>query len=265
MQEGFLKERGIAYRSNTVEPGRKTLLFVHGLSGTLSAWDDYAEELEDTYNVITVDLRGHGNSVRPYKFADYALPRFAEDIDALLRQLGVETCHIISHSFGALVVLEFLHRYPQRASGALFLAAPYRMNETWLRRTRLLTHAARTLLDLSPLPLGGKGRLDYRGFGWSPDWSLRRIAPEIYRMGLRSYLRCLVSIYDSGGENYWGELQLPLLFIHGTDDSFIPFSQAQRLSETLPHARLLAIQGGNHMLVLNNKKEILEAVREFVR
>src|SRR3989344_4538059 len=121
MQEGFLAERGIAYRTNTFVPGRKTLLFVHGLSGSLSAWYPYETIFEEKYNLITFDLRGHGLSVRPSR-RGYAMAEFVEDIYALLKHLRVEHCIIVSNSFGTLITMEFVRAPPGIAERAVLLS-----------------------------------------------------------------------------------------------------------------------------------------------
>ncbi len=264
MQEYFLTERGIAYRTNTFVSGRKTLLFVHGLSGTLSAWYAYEPLFEKDYNIITFDLRGHGASVHPKKFTEYALEYFADDMHSLLAHLGVSKCFIISHSFGAVVALEFVRRNPDYAEGVIFLAPPYRATETWLGKTTYAVTAVRALLDLTPWSLRPGKRLNYTGFAPSPDWSLKRIAPEIYQMGLRSYLRCLQSMYAADTRTLWNTLHVPVLIVHGTDDAFVPYRQAQALAAALPHSRLITLEGANHMLVLNNVTEITADVKEFV-
>ena len=80
MKEFYFKENHIYYRMNDFKPDRKTLVFVHGMSGSSSAWIEYEEKFSKEYNVLTYDLRGHGKSHRYKKFNDYEIDKFTEDL-----------------------------------------------------------------------------------------------------------------------------------------------------------------------------------------
>ena len=90
MKELFFEERGLAYRSNNIEEGRKTLVFVHGLSGSSSAWYPYEEKFENAYNILTFDLRGHGMSKKQFFYSSYTPELMATDLVALLKHVGIE-------------------------------------------------------------------------------------------------------------------------------------------------------------------------------
>ena len=90
MNEFFLEKRGISYRRNEFKPQRSTLFFVHGASGSSSAWLAYERAFEKDYNVLSLDLRGHGKSVRLIKYEDYAISKFSEDLYELLEHCGVK-------------------------------------------------------------------------------------------------------------------------------------------------------------------------------
>src|SRR5579859_2075215 len=99
MKEDYLSERGIYYRTNDFKGGRPTLVFVHGLLGSSSAWAPYEKLLQGNYNILTFDLRGHGKSVRPLKYREYEVRYFVKDIAALLEHLHITECVLVSHSF----------------------------------------------------------------------------------------------------------------------------------------------------------------------
>ena len=61
MKEHFFEDR-IYYRTNEFKSDRLTLVFVHGVSGSSSAWLPYEKIFENKYNVLTYDIRGHGLS-----------------------------------------------------------------------------------------------------------------------------------------------------------------------------------------------------------
>lgn len=143
MKESFFENRGIVYRTNEFVADRPTLVFIHGLSGSASAWFPYEGLLSAMHNLLTFDLRGHGISAKPTYYEDYALVESAEDLYELLEYLQVGRFILISHSFGTLVALEFLLAHEGRVSGAIFLSSV-----AGHRRTKLfsLTCAATVIL-----------------------------------------------------------------------------------------------------------------------
>ena len=261
MQEGFLAERGIAYRTNTFVPGRKTLLFVHGLSGSLSAWYPYETIFEEKYNLITFDLRGHGLSVRPSR-RGYAMAEIVEDIYALLKHLRVEHCSIVGHSFGTLIAMEFVRAHPGVAERVVLLSPPY--GPHYFRLSHLITNLA-AWLAFMPLRLHRYRRTDYAQFYPTGDWSLDRIGADIAHMGLRSYLYSLRVVFARDYTPDWGVLRCPVLIMHGGKDSLASVIHGQALAAILPAATLTILPGANHILVLNNIPEVAAEIEKFVQ
>lgn len=256
MQEHFLKERGLAYQTNALQPARTTLLLVHGLSGSSSAWEPY-EKLLSGYNLVAPDLRGHGLSER----RDYALPEFVEDLRALLAHLGVARCAVVSHSFGALVAVAFVRAHPELAERVVLLAPPYGVQRFWASRLFFGLCAA---LAVVPLRLRAYGRTDYARFYPTPDYSVRRIGTDLLQMGLRSYLRAMRLVFARDYSADWKGLSLPALIVHGSKDSIVPVAHARALAQTLPQAELVEVAEANHILILNNAPEVAELIRDFV-
>ena len=255
-----MAERGIAYRTNTFLPGRKTILFVHGLSGSLSAWYPYETLFENDYNIITYDLRGHGLSSRPARNG-YAMREFVEDISVLLAHLHIAHCSIVSHSFGTLVAMEFTRAHPAVVECTVFLAPAYGVHHFKISRFLANLGAA---LAMAPLRLRKYARTDYAKFYPTPDYSVARIGTDILNMGLRSYLRSLRVVFGRDYTPDWQALSAPSLLIHGTGDSMIPARNARELSKILKNSRLIELPGANHILILNNIKEVAAEIKKFV-
>jgi len=261
MEEHFLKSRGIAYRTNIFRPERKTLLFVHGLSGSLSAWYPYEKIFENKYNLITFDLRGHGLSSRPSR-RGYAMQEFVEDIHALLEELRVERCSIVSHSFGTLIAMEFGRAYPALVERNIFLAPAYGVHH--FKISKLLANLG-AALAMAPLRLRAYARTDYAHFYPTQDYSVARIGTDILNMGLRSYLRGLRVVFARNYNPDWTATGASALIIHGTDDSIVPVAHARELAKVLTNAKLTELSGANHILVLNNVKDVADEIEKFMR
>jgi len=77
------------------------VVLVHGITESAAAFDPITERLATTNHVVTLDLRGHGQSGPA---ADYGLEAMAGDVAAVVSAAGVERPHLVGHSLGGAVV-----------------------------------------------------------------------------------------------------------------------------------------------------------------
>jgi pimeloyl-ACP methyl ester carboxylesterase len=92
----------------------KPLVFIHGWGGSADAWDMQVLDLASSFRCITVDLRGHGESDKPW--ADYNYDLFVHDIDALISGLGLQDVTLIGWSMGGHIALKYANEHPQALS-----------------------------------------------------------------------------------------------------------------------------------------------------
>lgn len=261
MKDYFLESRGIAYRTNQINHNKPTLLFIHGLSGSSAAWAPYEETFSLTHNVITFDLRGHGLSLRPRLYKEYDMAYFIEDIHTLLMRLGVGRTTCVSHSYGTLIAMEFLRVYPTFGSKALFISPVFGVQNSPLVS---ITNGTFELLSrVTSANSVAPHRHSYSFTGTESDWSLSRLSADLRTTGLFSYGECIRHLYDEDRDPHWKNLRLPTRIIHGTRDGYVPFKNAEELVKQIPDAKLIPIVNGNHVLVLNNVKEICAAIKAF--
>ncbi len=264
MKESFFENRGIAYRTNGFEASRPTLVFIHGLSGSASAWFPYEGLFSATHNLLSFDLRGHGMSAKPTHYKDYDLAKSAEDLYELLEHLHVGRFTLISHSFGTLVALEFLLAHEGRVSGAIFLSPVAGLRRTKLfSLTRAATVTLASLFSVFPFRPVVRGRVDYTPFTHTGDWNLRRIGRDLRITTLRVYIYSLAHAYTKGYDFLWERVAVPTLIMHGKEDSIIPVENAVRLASEIPGAELVILARANHVIVLNNIPEVAEHIRAF--
>ncbi len=78
------------------------VLLLHGFPDTASLWRQQIPTLVAAgFRVIVPDLRGRGQTQRPPRVEDYALPGMVRDVEGLLDTLGIDRAHIVGHDFGA--------------------------------------------------------------------------------------------------------------------------------------------------------------------
>src|SRR6266403_745054 len=106
--EEHISKAGLYYRKNIFEAGKQTIIFIHGLSGSSSAWLQYEAHFGSKYNTLAFDLPGHGKSFKFKKFVDYGIPKTVGSIEKLILELGIKEYILVSHSFGTLLALTVL-------------------------------------------------------------------------------------------------------------------------------------------------------------
>jgi pimeloyl-ACP methyl ester carboxylesterase len=265
MKEFLFEARDIYYRKNEFEPNRPTLVFVHGLSGSSSAWKKYEERFEKKYNILTFDLRGHGASARPKEYSAYKIELVADDLFELLKHLRIEHCILISHSFGSLTALSFIEDHPGIAEAAILLSPHYNVNE--IKTSKLakpFLNATLSILDLISFKPKKGGHVDYGRFVNSGDWNIRRMIADVGNTGLRIYLYCTKQAYNFNGEPSIGKINIPILIIHGTKDTIFPVRGAKSMAEKIAGSEIVIMDKADHILVLNHEGTISPIIENFV-
>lgn len=89
------------------------LILIHGLFGSSNNWGNIAKHFSKTHQVISVDLRNHGQS--PHH-PSQSYQEMADDLLALFNELHLDGAHIIGHSLGGKVAMQFAVQYPARVN-----------------------------------------------------------------------------------------------------------------------------------------------------
>ena len=262
MKDELWEERGIAYRINAFDDSRRTLVFIHGLGTSCSGWAPFEAALENDFNILTYDLRGHGFSRRYQSYADYDLKALADDLHALLDHRGISSCSLVSTSLGTLVALLYLYHYPGTVRTNLLLAPVYKPHSPPGAEKGSRRFSFMNLLSLMPLARRNRNRVDYSRFENAADLDWGRVRLEVRSLSWRIFLFYLHLMDHFADHALWSQIRVPTTIMHGTKDSFSPYHSAVELSKVIPGAKLVALEGANHIVIINNKKEIIEQIRQ---
>ena len=92
----------------------KTILFVHGWTMSHDVWEYQVSSLAERYRTVVLDLRGHGDSDKPW--SGYTYDVYARDIENFTAQMGLEDFTYVGWSMGAAIGLHYITRLASRAS-----------------------------------------------------------------------------------------------------------------------------------------------------
>lgn len=238
------------------------LVLVHGHPFDRGMWRPQVERFSRAgWRVIAPDLRGYGAStVVPGKTT---LDVFARDIAGLLDRLGVARFVLGGLSMGGQIVLECHRLFAHRLRG-LVLAdtsapADTEAGREWRRTTaeRLVREGMRPYADevlYKMVSRSAPPEVAAHVLGM-----MRGTDPEGAAAALRGraerpdYVAMLAGV------------AVPALVVVGAEDEFTPLADARLMSDTIPDARLVVVEGAAHMPNLERPADFDEALHDFLK
>jgi pimeloyl-ACP methyl ester carboxylesterase len=264
MKELYFNENKIYYRINAFKPERLTLVFVHGVSGSSSAWVEYEKMFGSRYNILTFDLRGHGKSFRPTKYSDYEIWEYSEDLFGLVEHVGIKEFILISHSFATLIAQEFLVKHQDVLLGVVFLSPKMSTANDQLFRLLWGFLGLAKIFELLPYKPRVGSHLDYLKYKNSGDWNVRRNFADVCNTSLMSYLYSIrqMSVFDR--DDSLQNIHIPTLIIHGEKDTFVTIENSYKMKSMIKDSEFIMIKNADHIIVLNNFTEVSQVISSFV-
>ena len=239
---------------------QRSVVFIHGAANDHSVW-----QLQSRYfayhgfNVLAVDLPGHGRSTGP------ALPSI-QDMAAwavrVLDAVGIEKATLVGHSMGSLIALEAGASAPQRVEKLVLIATalPMKVSDALLDTARAHDHAALEMINLWSHSAAGQTGGNRVPGQWIMGASMRlleRTAEPLYN----DFDAC--NQYAAGGDSA-GKVACPVLMISGSRDLMTPPRSAKPLAEKLANLNSVTIEGSGHDLMAEQPDAVLDALISFI-
>lgn len=232
------------------------LLLIQGLGYARWGWEPVVEPLARSFDVLTFDNRGIGESevpVTPYTTAD-----MAGDAARVLEEAGVERAHVVGTSLGGMIAQELALGHPERVEklvlacttpgGPEAFPMPQRTVDLMLARatieeyTRNALHPAERP-DLVSRILAHRKRTD-QGY---EAWAAQATAGAGFDASARL-----------------GGLAVPTLVQHGDADVVVDPRNAELLAELIPDARVSIYEGGGHLFFWQEPERFVRELEEFL-
>jgi pimeloyl-ACP methyl ester carboxylesterase len=248
------------------------LVLCHGVTLSNRVWVKQLETLpEQGFTVYAVDSRGHGDSKSGT--SGHSVANLARDLATVLEELDLRDAVLVGHSMGGIAVQALAAYHPEivdaRARGLVLLSTLARTMFSDARRLhRLVERHGDALPDFGTLM--ARRNLGFflarMGFGSNPTPShveltrqmIESCDAETTRLATRALLG-LDLVPDIA------RIDLPTLVIGGSADLITPPAESRRIARTIPGARLVMVEGGGHMLMLERTEEVDRLIVEFAR
>ena len=244
---------------------KKPMVFVHGLGGNFSIWKYVFLYFQSRgHTIISIDLRGHGLSEKPSEKSRYSISNASRDLEKVLEKEGIDKAVFICHCFGAYPVLKLYERNPGIFEKIVLLNSHIKPKKEF--RIRTASKAA----SLGVRTLGIFHKKKQQG---APNWSdllpMEDINPvKIAKLLKYTSLVSLQSFFDEmsnyDGELIAGNIEVPVLIVHGTKDKIVNYKNSKRLHSAVGMSSLVLFEGSNHAPLLNCPDKLNVEISNFV-
>ena len=118
------------YSTHILNDKVEWVTFIHGAGGSSSIWYQQLRDFKKHYNVLLIDLRGHGKSKSPIyeKLKAYTFDVISDEVIDVLDHLKIQKSHFIGISLGTIIIREIAERYPERSSSMIMAGAVMKLN-----------------------------------------------------------------------------------------------------------------------------------------
>jgi pimeloyl-ACP methyl ester carboxylesterase len=260
---GEIRANGIRLHYYRTGGSKPPVVLVHGFSDDGLCWTSVARALEETYDVVMVDARGHGRSEAPAR--GYGPLNHADDLAGAIAGLKLRHPILLGHSMGAISVLALAGRCP-RIPRAIVLEDPpawwakdspppyapswRAQTRAWIEELHGLTLEEIVTFERAEEP------------GWSEEelvpWadSKLRLHPNVFRQTSRIGVDWPAVL---------GKIACPVLLITADPErgAIVTGEQAAALRATVPHLSIAHIAGAGHSIHRDQFARFIKVVQAF--
>jgi len=278
VQEGVADFDGVRIYHNAIGRG-EPLLLLHGGPGLFHDYFlPHLTPLAKAHRLVFFDQRGGGRSVQTLRPEDLTIAEFTADIERLRDHLGLGRIHLLGHSWGGLLALNYAIKYPQ-ALGSIILVDSAAPNpklsiQTMLNRQKQMAAVPElaAVVQSDAFRAGDPEAVEtYFKLMDASSFFDRSLAPRLEVKFTRETAAAMLSVSSQvfpqmaafDAIHGLARVKAPTLIIHGTHD-FIPLESARLLHEGIPGSRLAVFEDCGHYPFVEQPGRFLAAVRDFL-
>ena len=238
-----------------IDNSKDTLVFLHGSGLSHIVWS-LTEQFfsKNKFNVLSIDLPGHGNSEGPCLDS---IENIAEWLEKVFKELKLNEIILIGHSQGCLEALEYSFKNERRIKKIVFIGGSYRMPVN------------KDLIDLADngdsdavklmMKWGFEGSKKF--IGGNPVERIIQSPRDISEILAVDLKAC--NNYQNGAAAAEG-INCPTLMIFGELDKMINLETGKKFSKIVKNSTIHIVKGSGHMIMIEKAFEMREKILEFL-
>lgn len=240
------------------------VVFVHGAGGSNAVWFKQLRDFKKHFNVLIIDLRGHGKSKEHYSKEEiYKFNEIAFDVIQIMDHLKIQKAHFVGISLGCIVIRAIDKLAPGRAESIILGGAVIQFN----KKINTLVNTAKLLQSILPY------MWLYKINAWilipskKHAQSRKLFIQEALKLGGREFkkwLRMTSEIKENLQEFIVKEASAPVLYIMGDGDHmFLPM--VTNLVKKHINSKLEIISNSGHVCNLDQPEIFNERSIQFIK
>jgi len=250
--------------------GNRVVVFLHGGAINAHTWDLVCLSLRNDYHCLALDQRGHGDSewspAMHYSIGDYVA-----DIERFADRLELNDYVLIGMSLGAVVTASYASRHAGRLAAAVIIDAgpdPQVAGGQRIRDFVADTTELESIDDFVDKALVFNPRRDPQLLRRSLIYNLRR-TPEgrwVRKNDTRHMGSTSIERMVEDARSHWdgvSKIACPALVVRGAESDIFRADDAEKLRDSLPHGRLVTIEGAGHSVQGDNPSALVYSLRKF--
>jgi pimeloyl-[acyl-carrier protein] methyl ester esterase len=248
----------------------RPLLLIHGWAMNAEVWSDLSDNLSSIYQVISIDLRGHGKSKRLDGPFNYEI--FAKDIRLLIDKLDLKDLTLIGWSMGVSVILKMLeHPLPSLISLVFISGNPSLVKradyENGIHEIVIKRLYKNTERDFE------KGLQNFHSLLFTPEelsqieqLNIFKTVTDINNIPKKeAALESLKCLQNDDLRDALDKIAVPTLLIHGKKDQISLSDAAVYMNKRIKKSELLLLDDTGHVPFITKEKETLEKIKLFLK
>src|SRR5690554_5849308 len=244
----------------------KWVTFVHGAGGSSSIWFRQIRAFKDEFNILLIDLRGHGDSqnhVSPNQNQKYTFEVVSNDILEVLNHLKIEKSYFIGISLGTILIRDLAERNPERVESMVMGGAILKMNV----RSKLLIGCGNLFKSVVPyiflyklfafVIMPKKNHKESRSL-------FVEEAKKLYQKEFKRWFKLTTELTPLLKLFRMKDINIPTLYIMGEQDHLFLPSIKEVISKHLS-AKLHVIKNCGHVVNVEQPMEFNNQVLSFLK
>jgi len=239
-----------------IDKNKETIIFLHGSGLSHIVWSLTEQYLSNqNYNVLAIDLPGHGNSEGDCL---KSIEEISDWLEKVFKELDVSELTIVGHSQGCLEALEYSSRYPKRVKNLIFVGGSYRMPVN----QDLIDFANSGDDKAVQLMMKWSYENSQKFIGGNPVEKIINSPRDIREVLATDLVAC--NNYKNGSEAL-RSIKCPTLFIFGELDKMVNLEKGKKFAELIPNSKIHIIKDCGHMIMFEKAFEMREKICEFLK
>jgi len=235
---------------------KDTIIFLHGSGLSHIVWSLVEQFFSNkNFNVLSIDLPGHGNSEGPCL---NTIEEIAEWLEKVFVKLKLEQVILVGHSQGCLEMLEYLNKYKSRLKKLVFVGGSYKMPVN----KELIELAQNGNSDAVKLMMKWGYEGSKKFIGGNPVQRIIQSPKDISKILAVDLVAC--NNY-ANGSNAVKAIDCPTMFIFGALDKMVNIEVGKKFANMVNNSTTHIIDGCGHMIMIEKAFEMREKVLEFLK